>query len=213
MRVGLSTENPPHSHRDGLSVAARAQHRARQGVGGLAVYHGGDAVDHHPAHPGGLRPQPLAVAGQVGHQHRLERAHRVGIEQHDVGVAALGDPAPALQAEQPGGRLSEMVHRVLEGGEPAAPQAVVDPGRGVAGAGHAVEVRPGVAAADHHRRMLPGLGPQPPALGIVVGGGGPQHGAQVVGQADVHQAEEVPLAPLPGDVAYARPFRPSLAAE
>ena len=183
-------------------MAPRAQHRARQRLGGLAVDHGGDAVDHHPPHPGGVGPQALAVAGQVGHQLGLGGAHLVGIEQHDVGVKALGDAAPALEAEQPGGGLGQMADGVLEGGELPAPQAVVDPRGGVAGAGHAVEMGAGVAAADHHRRMLPGLGPQPPALRVVVGGGGPQHGAQIVGQADVHQAEEVPLAALPGDVAH-----------
>ena len=110
------------------------------------------------------------------------------------------------------GDLRHQLHAPLERDELAAAQAVAEELRRVRRAAHAVEVRAGVGAADHHERVVPRLGAQLPRLRVVVGRQRPQHRAQVVVDHDVDAACRTCRWPRSfARSATTRPFRPSFA--
>ena len=174
----------------------------------MAVDDGARAVDVDPVDAECIGVQPGAVAGQVVLQEELAGPDRLGVEDDEVGVPALGDPAALHEAEEPGRYVGHVGDGTLHGGQLLAAQAVGQPLGGVAGAGHPVEVGAGVRTADHHVVVVPGCLAHDPAGRVVVGGARPQHGAQVVGQHDVQQRVEVSLAPFTGDVSYQATLQP-----
>ena len=67
------------------------------------------------------------------------------------------------------GHLRHQLHAAFERDELAAAQRVAEERRRVRRAAHAVEVRAGVGAADHHERVVPRLGAHLPRLQVAVG--------------------------------------------
>ena len=107
------------------------------------------------------------------------------------------------------GHLRHQLHAAFHRHELAAAEAVAEELRGVRRAAHAVEVRAGVGAADHHERVVPRLGAHLPRLRVAVGRERPQHGAQVVVDHDVERAcRTCRLARSSARSATTRPFRP-----
>lgn len=105
-------------------------------------------------------------------------------------------------AEQPGGVVGQHPYRLLQRHQLPAAQAVPEEADRVRGPAHPVQVGARVGAAEHDVLVPPGLGAQGPGVRVVVGGHRPEHGAQFVGRADLHQARERVLAPFGGDVPY-----------
>ena len=177
-----------------MTVSVSAPERTTvpgQVAGGLAVDDGRDAADEHSRHADRAGEEAAGAAGQVVDHLDSPASTDLGVEHDQVGVGAFGDGAAVAQAEQarraPG---SSCCTATLDRGELAAAEAVADEPGGVRRPAHAVEVRAGVGAADHDRGVLPRLAPQLPRLGVAVGGAGPEHRAQVVGDHDVEQRVE-----------------------
>ena len=159
-RLRLVGVRPAAVGGDGVGVGAGPDDRAGQGAGRLAVGDGLDAATRarcgRPTEPAYRR---LVPPGQVVHQGQQLGVDRLGVEQHEVGVGALGDHAAVAQAEQLGGHLGQHLHRPLDRGQLAAAEAV---GRG-SGSGSR---RPACGRGGHRRRSRrasPRGGPRPDA--------------------------------------------------
>ena len=125
---------------------------------------------------------------------------RVSSKHHEVGVPALGDPAPVADAVQARLHVGDEVDRLLEREQAALHHGLVQHrGRVVERRQH-VEVRAGVGCADHRPRIAPHVDPQLPRLVVVARGRRHEHGAELVGEHDVERARRTgpgPARPRP----------------
>src|SRR5215207_155161 len=190
-KVAPDTGLPGPHVRDlhGLGVPTRAE----EGAGTISREHasGRDLgpVDEHVLDALGLGVQPARARGQVMAGVDGPGRDAVLVEQHEVGVPALGDPAAIADAVETRLDVGEQVDGLLERQQLIGP-AGCEERRGVAERREHVEVRAGVGRAHDDARIAPRFGPQPPRLGVVASRRGREHGPEVVGDDDVEQRVE-----------------------
>ncbi len=160
--------------RDGVGVAAAAQHLAGERAGLLAVADDRRAVHDHAVHADRVGEEPAVPPGRSSTSCTSPVATVSG---SNITTSAWTPSRSSPRSRRPNscaGRLRHQLHAPLERDELTAAQRVGEERRGVRRAAHAVEVRAGVGAADHHERVVPRLGAHLPRLQVVVGGQRPQ---------------------------------------
>ena len=135
-------------------------------------------------------------------------ADGLGIEHHDVGLIALGQPTASTEPEQARRLVGDHLHRDLDRHELPAAEHVTEEPRGVRRAAHAVEVRAGIAAADHRPRVLPRLLAERPRRVVTIGRNRPEDRAEIVLDDDVEERVERWRAPLGHEVAHGAALEP-----
>ncbi len=164
-----------------------------------------DPVDQHPYDADRIGDEPRAAAGEIVDERRRFRADRLGVEDEQVGEVALRDLTAVTDSEQRGRLGGHHLDRALEADQLAVTQAVAEKGGRVIRPAHPVEVRAGIGTADHGAGVLPDLDPRPPRGVVAVGGLGPEHRSEVVGDDQVEERVEGGLVLLGGDRAHVAP--------
>ena len=139
----------------GTTDAVSRPERSREpgtAPGRRAIAHRLHPIDQDPDDAVGPGEEAGRLSGEVMDQAGRLGGDGLGIEDEQVSGVTLLDQAAVAQAEEGGGLGRHHVHRLLDRNQLAAAQAVVEERGGVVGATHAVEVGPGVGAADHGPR-------------------------------------------------------------
>jgi len=150
-----SAPAPGHRHR--LGVHAGAQKRARELAGHAAAFDHLASADEHMLDTTRLGVEPAGTARQIATCLRRVAADPLGIEHHQVGMPALGDPTPPAKAVETSGHFGEFPHGFLESEQRALAYKVPEDDRRIVGVAHDVEVGSGIGPAEHHSVVFPYL--------------------------------------------------------
>ena len=162
------------------------------------LVHRPHAVHPHAVHAHGRRVEPARPGGQVVHAALGAAAHRLRVEEHEVGPGARAEPAAAGNAVGVGHRARHRAHRLLEGEVAALARPVPEEVQAEARVAEEGEVRARVGQG--HRGV--GVVQQPLHLGLVdVEEAAVEHGVELAVEAEVEEGVPRVLAALAGQLA------------